>query len=144
MPDECGAAVPVPPVPHSRHCHVQPSLPSQPDTGSVRAGIVSQVRMRSETECTTQQNVPNFLSPRWQVIPTMQPQSLILALAPQWALVQKGLSASKLWKKFSIIILSRLGKVSRKELSRIGSGCPLAVVESISLEIFKNHLVVVG
>lgn len=54
-------AVPVPPrpFPHSKHCHVQPSLPSQPEIGSVRAGIVSQVRMGSKTEGTTQQNVPN-------------------------------------------------------------------------------------
>lgn len=61
-----------------------------------------------------------------------------LGLGPQWALVQKGLSASKLWKKFSVFILSRLilGKVSRKN--------PLAVVEWLSLEIFKSHLVVVG
>lgn len=80
----------------SRHRHVQPALPSQPGIRSARAGIVSQVRMGSKTQGTKQQNAPSFWSPRLQVTPNLQPQSLALLLAPQCALVQKGVSVSDL------------------------------------------------
>lgn len=82
-----------------------------------------------------------------QVTPTMQPQSLIWLLALEWALVQKGLSASKLWKYFSIIILIRLNireSFFKERTVKNWNRLPMAMVESPWLEVFKSHVVVVG